>query len=85
MSRVAKSAPTTPNASPMPSSTPPSPRIIRCTRLLSAPKLIRMPISFVRALTENASTPAIPTAAMITASIPNDDTSAAFNRRGAML
>ena len=36
---------------------------------LSAPRLMRMPISFVRALTENASTPAIPTAAMITASI----------------
>ena len=44
-----------------------------------------MPISFVRALTENASTPAMPTAAMITASAPNDDTSAAFSRRGATL
>ena len=32
-----------------------------------------MPISFVRALTENASTPAMPTAAMISASMPNDD------------
>ena len=44
-----------------------------------------MPISLVRALTENASTPAMPTAAMITANAPNDDTSAAFSRRGATL
>ncbi len=44
-----------------------------------------MPISLVRALTENASTPAIPTAAMITARMPNDETSAAFRRRGATL
>ena len=44
-----------------------------------------MPISFVRALTENASTPAMPTAAMITARTPNDDTSTAFSRRGATL
>ena len=41
-----------------------------------------MPISLVRALTENASTPAMPTAAMITARMPNDETSAAFRRRG---
>ena len=41
-----------------------------------------MPISFVRALTENASTPAMPTAAMITARMPNNETSAAFSRRG---
>ena len=44
-----------------------------------------MPISLVRALTENASTPAMPTAAMITASMPNDETSIAFRRRGATL
>ena len=44
-----------------------------------------MPISLVRALTENASTPAMPTAAMITASTPNDVTSAALSRRGATL
>jgi hypothetical protein len=36
---------------------------------------MRMPISRVRVLTENARTPAIPTAAMSTASRPNDDTS----------
>ena len=41
-----------------------------------------MPISLVRALTENASTPAMPTAAMITASRPNDVTSAALSLRG---
>ena len=44
-----------------------------------------MPISLVRALTENASTPAIPTAAMSTARSPNDDTSAALRRRGETL
>ena len=41
-----------------------------------------MPISLVRVLTENASTPAIPTAAMITARRPNDEISTAFSRRG---
>ena len=46
---------------------------------------MRIPISFVRALTEKASTPAIPTAAMTTASTPKDDTSTAFSRRGATL
>ena len=46
---------------------------------------MRIPISFVRALTENASTPAMPTAAISTASPPNDDTSAALRRRGATL
>ena len=43
---------------------------------------MRIPISLTRALTEKASTPAMPTAAMISARIPNDDTSTAFNRRG---
>ena len=64
---------------------PPSANTMRCTLALSAPRLMRMPISFVRALTENASTPAMPTAAMITARAPNDDTSTAFSRRGATL
>ena len=58
---------------------------MRCTRPGSAPRLMRIPISFVRALTENASTPAIPTAAMISASSPNDETSTALSRRGATL
>jgi len=43
---------------------------------------MRMPISVVRALTEKARTPAIPTAAMMTARMPNKETSAAFRRRG---
>ena len=64
---------------------PPSRRISRCTRPLSAPRLMRMPISFVRALTENASTPPMPTAAMITASMPNAEISTAFSRCGETL
>ena len=42
-----------------------------------------MPISFVRELTENASTPAMPTIAMIIASIPKHAMNSAFRRRGA--
>jgi len=42
-----------------------------------------MPISAVRALTEKASTPAIPTIAMIMASVPNDAMKSALSRRGA--
>ena len=42
-----------------------------------------MPISEVRELTENASTPAIPTMAMIMASVPNDAMNSALSRRGA--
>ena len=44
-----------------------------------------MPISLVRALTEKASTPAMPTAAMMTARRLSDDTRAALSRRGATL
>ena len=43
---------------------------------------MRMPISLVRALTEKARTPAIPTAAMMTARMPNEEISTAFKRRG---
>ena len=44
-----------------------------------------MPISLVLALTENARTPAIPTAAMSKASRPKDAINVAFNRRGDIL
>ena len=56
---------------------------MRKTRDASAPRLMRMPISCVRALTEKASTPAIPTMAITIASAPNDAMNSAFKRRGA--
>jgi len=85
MRRFTITAPPAPNATPAASSTPPSRRIMRCTRAASAPRLMRIPISLVRALTEKARTPAIPTAAMITASIPKAETRIALRRRGATL
>src|SRR5436309_3807800 len=84
MTRAAMPARARPNTTPIATNTNPSLRTMRCTRRLSAPRLMRMPISFVRALTENPKTPAIPTAAMITAKSPNDDTSAAVRRQGAI-
>ena len=58
---------------------------MRWTRPGSAPRLMRMPISLVRALTENASTAAMPIAAITSARRPNDPTSSALRRRGPTL
>jgi hypothetical protein len=84
-SRAATIDPTSPHPMPMPSMTPPSARTIRITRAGSAPRLIRMPISAVRWVMKNASTPPIPIAAMTSATTPNAPTSNALSRCGAMV
>ncbi len=64
---------------------PPSPRIIARTRPGAAPRLIRIPISPVRTLTENASTAPMPIAAITSARRLNEPSNSAFNRRGPTL
>src|SRR5262245_13834414 len=74
-----------PTARPMSAMAAPSPRIIRRISTRWAPSATRMPSSFVRWLTEKASTPATPTVAMTSASAANSPMSVAFSRCGAIV
>ena len=76
---AAKKAPATPSTRPPASNTPPSRRIMRSTRPARPRGSCGCRFRSCGALTENPSTPAIPTAAMITARMPNDETSTAFS------
>src|ERR1022692_636995 len=79
---VSAAAPANPMAMPVSAIRRPLPATIRSTSAERAPSAMRMPNSRVRRLTENASTPKIPTAA--SASAPNVPTSCARKRGWAM-
>src|ERR1039458_6109416 len=79
---VRAAAPANPMAMPVSAIRRPLPTTIRSTSAERAPSAMRMPNSRVRRLTENASTPKIPTAA--SASAPNVPTSCARKRGWAM-
>ena len=68
---------------PLTAITAPSPRtrVSRCRGV--DPTASRMPNSRVRALTENASTPATPTTAIVSATAANPPNTSAFSRFGA--
>src|ERR1035441_2059124 len=79
---VRAAAPANPMAMPVSAIRRPLPATIRSTSAERAPSAMRMPNSRVRRLTENASTPKIPTAA--SASAPNVPTSCARKRGWAL-
>ena len=82
-SRASANPPTAPATMPMPAITAPSLQDARQQCIGADPIASRMPNSRVRALTENASTPATPTTAIVSATAAKPPNTSAFSRSGA--
>src|SRR5580698_7212035 len=80
ISRVSSNAAADPIATPSTANLTPCPTIIPSTSRSSAPRAMRIPISFVRCVTEYEITPNTPTAASTSAITPNAPTSINVNR-----